>query len=430
MAKVSDALRQRLLNQKKQMSTGIIIDNKAFEKGLFRVLPRGGDVPGVEYISMYCERIKKGSTSPRTFGLKCPVMDYFDSLKTADKDVREAAYNTVRTSREYWMAVLDREDMGTTESPNIRILRAKRTVNQAILDRMLDDDDGEDITDLVEGRDIRIKKEGQKLDTEWKVTILDAKPISDDEEFIAAVQAAAEAFDLTQKFFAVKWDELAEIYTQLTGEEMPESYRDQKPETPKGSGKTTATKPAATKAAPAKPAAAKPGPKKAAEPEPEVAETDDNGITFGVTRVKLVIDDQEVFGVVTLWDGDANAGAGAYDVITEVAEGEKPETYACALEDFEIVVEETTESAEDAPVDPEVEPEQAAEPEEVVTPPKRTIAKPAATKPAAAPVKPAPAKPAAAAPAKAASKLPVKPAVAAKPAASVGIKARLGAQKK
>lgn len=400
---ISADLRNKLLGQKKAMSSGMIIENSTFEKAKLRFLPvAAGETPGKEYTSYYCERLKKGSTSPVTFGLKCPIFDFFAKLKVGNftKEEKDAAYNTVKRTGEFWMPVIDMADIGTADQPNIRLLRAKKTVYTQVIHRMVDEEIGEDITDLVEGRPAYIKKSGQKLDTEWHVTWMDPGPVSDDPDYITNLAAIMETFDVASKFYAVKWDELDEIYQELTGEPIPEHYKNQDgaqaeavPASTAGTGvpagKKTAAKPAAAKpaaAAPktapktaAKPAAAAPAPV-AEEAAPVSDEPDANGIIMGRTRAKMVVDDVEMIGVVTLW----NEADDTYDV-TVTDEAGKEDIYGCKIDDFEILPEEE-----------------------------------AAPAPTPAVVKKGPAKkaaPAAAAPAPAAA--------APKPAASAGIKARL-----
>lgn len=230
--KVSKALRDRLLGQKKGMGSGAIINNKNFTKGRFRLIPVGDDqVPGVEYITLYCDGIgKKGSTSPRAFGLACPICDYRDQVqRQGDKEEKEHLRNSITIQTEYWMGVFDREDMGTSDNPKIRVLRGKRTVYEAIIGYMVDEDDGEDITDPTAGRDVRIRKEGSGTDTKWTVKFLDREPIMDDDDENEAYAAAALGFDPASSFYEVDWEIISAMYEHITGEEVPDHYLEQKP---------------------------------------------------------------------------------------------------------------------------------------------------------------------------------------------------------
>lgn len=225
MARLSDEAIARLKGQRSGMSRGQIIDNKKFPaKMLLRILPTYGDLPGHEYNGIFCKTIGNGTTSPRTFGLECPVMDLFDDMCNSDR--KEEAYNIINPQREYWMAVADANDLGTVDHPNIRILKAKQTVYSEILDAMTDEDDGCDITDPKEGCHMRVRKSGGGMDTEWKNRIIqEQKPISDDEALTQAFVDAAEKFSVASRFYLVDLEKLAEIYDILSGgEEIPARY--------------------------------------------------------------------------------------------------------------------------------------------------------------------------------------------------------------
>jgi hypothetical protein len=242
MAQVSDKLRKQLLDQKKEMgSTGMLIANKDWTKGRVRLLPCGDEIPGHRVISYYCESLagdRKGTTSPATFGLACPIEDAFARLKSEDKDVRDRAYEMVRKTTEYWVPVVVRGEEGTVDAPNIRIFPMKKSVYAKVQAFMTDEDVGEDITHPTEGRDLLIKKQGQQKSTEWMVDKLDPVPLHKDKAMRAAIIEAGKALDVRQHFFGVDYDVLGKIYEALTGEEMPKKYRD-------AGAKTAAAKPKA-----------------------------------------------------------------------------------------------------------------------------------------------------------------------------------------
>lgn len=230
MAQVSDKLRKQLLDQKKEMgSTGMLIANKDWTKGRVRLLPCGDEIPGHRVISYYCESLsgdRKGTTSPATFGLACPIEDAFARLKSEDKEVRDRAYDMVRKTTEYWVPVVVRGEEGTVDAPNIRIFPMKKSVYAKVQAFMTDEDVGEDITHPIEGRDLLIKKQGQQKSTEWMVDKLDPVPLHKDKAMRAAIIEAGKALDVRQHFFGVDYDVLGKIYEALTGEEMPKKYRD------------------------------------------------------------------------------------------------------------------------------------------------------------------------------------------------------------
>lgn len=229
---ISKKLKERLLKQKQDMdSGGVLIPNKGFTKARIRLLPVGDDLPGHRFISYYCSSLqgeKKGSTSPATFGKPCPIEDAFDKIRrTADKDDRDAAYEFINKNTEYWVPCVVRGDEGDARKPKIRIHAAKKTVYEQIQTYFLDDDFGEDISDPENGRDLLIKKTGQgRQGTKWSCEKMDPTPIHEDEEIAEALVAAGESFDVRERFYPVDFDVLAAMYEGLTGEEMPDHYRE------------------------------------------------------------------------------------------------------------------------------------------------------------------------------------------------------------
>lgn len=229
VVKISDSLRARLIGQRREMDKGgMLIKNKGFTRGRFRILPlRDGELPGVEYINFYSKLLKKGTTSPASFGVPCPVMDALNTIyREGSKDDKDAAQEFVRRETQYWIAVIDREDEGTPETPNVRILQAKKTIYQQIVDWLIDEDVGEDITDPKEGRDIVVRREGTGFDdTKWSVVkATDTSPISEDPRMARAWIDLAARFDVRRKFYAIDLEVLTKMYDTLTGESIPEHY--------------------------------------------------------------------------------------------------------------------------------------------------------------------------------------------------------------
>ena len=296
MAQVSDKLRKQLLDQKKEMgSTGMLIANKDWTKGRVRLLPCGDEIPGHRVISYYCESLagdRKGTTSPATFGLPCPIEDAFARLKSEDKEVRDRAYDMVRKTTEYWVPVVVRGEEGTVDAPNVRIFPMKKSVYAKVQAFMTDEDVGEDITHPLEGRDLLIKKQGQQKSTEWMVDKLDPVPLHKDKAMRAAIIEAGKALDVRQHFFGVDYEVLGKIYEALTGEEMPKKYRD------------TGAKTAAAKAKP------KPADDEDDHTSTEAAEADESPETAEIeegSRVSFTdADDNTIEGDVTaIEDGQA-----------------------------------------------------------------------------------------------------------------------------
>ena len=236
MAKTS-GLRKKLKDQRRGMSRGgVFIDNKTFSKMTLRILPCGGDVPGHKRLGFYAKDLKKSVTSPLTFGLRCPVMDARDNVfQQGTEDEKEVVKEAIRVMVEYYIPVIDRENPGDVNRPAFRILQARPTVYQAIVDYMLesdDDDDDEDnaevddVTDPVTGRDIRLRKKGQQLETEWICKFLDPSPIMPTEEEADAFVAAAAKFNAGNYIKLPDWGVLEEMYGLITGEAVPDAYEE------------------------------------------------------------------------------------------------------------------------------------------------------------------------------------------------------------
>lgn len=375
MPAVNTALRERLKNRQQSLSSSFIIENKTFTKGVYRILRNydTNEEPGFKYQSYYSKQLECGTASPENSGLKCPIADYLTNLKnTAGKDDNDIAWKSVQPSTEYWIAVLDMENLGDAEKPGLRIFRAKRTVYDLILQQMLDADAGSDVCDLEEGRDCVIRKTGAMLDTKWQVSWKSDAAISDDADFVEAVRKVANELSVPSKFYAVDWDKLGQLYTNLTGEEMPAHYREQ--EGAESPAKSKASPAAKGKVAPAAKAKAAPAKAKPAPQEDSTEQTADEpadagaggdpaeGIVVGTTRVSFVGE-----------SGDTVEGR----VVGYTAEGEEydvedagGEIWSMGLTDFTVL--------EDAPA-PKAGP-------------KKKVAAPAPAATKAAPAKAAPAK--------------------------------------
>lgn len=432
MAKVSSALRERMLAQKKSMEGGgMLIRNKGFNRMKLRVLPpREGELPGCENISFFSKPLNKGTTSPASWGVACPIVDHLDKLyREGSKEDKDAAKEFVKRQVEYWIPVIDRSNEGTPQNPRLRILQGKQSVYQPIVDRMLDEDDGDDVTDPQEGRDILVKRKGTGLDTEWSVDFLDKCPISEDEEMANAIVEAAAHFDVRSRFFVPKLDVMQEMYKGLTGESIPKSYMDPLKkliarleagfvdpeaevgeEEAEGGEAAEATEEAVETTEAEGEAVADEGGEEAA----------DDGDLTGQT-VQFENEGETVQGTVSGPDTDED---GNWLVVEDGGNPDEP--WSIPADSLTIV--EVEEEPEEAPPPPPAKKKVVAAKPAPATKPAATP-KPAATKtsipatkPAAAP-KPAPAAKPAAKPAP--SSMPRKPGAAAAPKASAGIKAGL-----
>ena len=224
MAKTSKAFRERMQKRKQSMARkGVVIDKKDWTKGRIRLLPCHGEDPAKEFMSFYCQEMRKSCTAPRTWGVDDPLWDRLDEIyKTGDKADKEHAKDYISRSVEYWAPCIVRGDEGTAANPNVRIFRLPQKVYQYIVDLIIDEDYGEDVTDADEGRDILVKKEGKGIKTEWKPDKMDQCVIVEDDDLYEKLVEISHKFDPANNFFSFDLDDYRQMYEGLTGEELPD----------------------------------------------------------------------------------------------------------------------------------------------------------------------------------------------------------------
>lgn len=231
MAQVSKGLLARLQQQRRKFEpSGILIDNKNLTRLRFRILPCSTEGLGAQYISFYSKDLKRGTSSPASWDLDCPVEDYINhlNLTLSSSAARERIERAVQRVSEHWLPVIDRAEEGSPGAPNVRILRAKKSVYAQVVAWFCgeDDDQGsDDLTHPTEGRDLIVKKTGSGLETKWTLDKCDRSSISADSEMSKAWLRLAKDFDVRSKFFPVDADVLAQMYSALTdGDDIPERY--------------------------------------------------------------------------------------------------------------------------------------------------------------------------------------------------------------
>jgi len=225
-------MKKLLTRQKHRIHTESIINKKTFTKMRFRLIPpQEGMTPGVENIKIFVNPMERGTSSPASWGYPCPIIDALEVFKCkATKDAKEEMYNTVRVTREWWFTGIDKEAPGTPDNPNILILPGTEGIYAQVLDQLIgeegeDEDESNDITDVYEGQDIWISKEGAGLDTKWRTKFLPPSPISRDEDYVAAIIEAAATFDVKEHFYRVDAEVLQVAYTLVSGKKgIPKEY--------------------------------------------------------------------------------------------------------------------------------------------------------------------------------------------------------------
>lgn len=145
-------------------------DKLAAGKNVRRILPPKGDrdvfwSEGFMHYSLGAEG-KTAVTCLSTFGKKCPICEYLDSIQSSkNKDDQEMIKNCRKVKR-IFIAVLNRDSTDEEEKP--MVLAVGKSVLKGITDCICDPDYG-DITDFEDGRDVTITKSGTGLNTSYSV---------------------------------------------------------------------------------------------------------------------------------------------------------------------------------------------------------------------------------------------------------------------
>ena len=127
---------------------------------------------GFEVVQFYLQGIG-GFISPATFDEPCPFMEKYQQLKESnDEDDKELAKRLVPRRRFIIGGIIYKDDKGTEvdyEGQDKGVLIAG-SVYQDIIDLYLDEDEAGDMTDPINGYDIKITRSGSgRFDTTYSV---------------------------------------------------------------------------------------------------------------------------------------------------------------------------------------------------------------------------------------------------------------------
>ena len=136
---------------------------------------------GIEVIQFYLGQELGGVISPATFDEPCPFMEMYDELKSSKNSKDKALAGKLVPKRKYVIGGdVYKDDKGKevdTDKINRGIL-IPRGVYQDIIDLYLDEDEWGNMTDPVEGYDIKINRSGSTMtDTSYSVTPCSKKPL-------------------------------------------------------------------------------------------------------------------------------------------------------------------------------------------------------------------------------------------------------------
>jgi hypothetical protein len=181
--------REKMLARKKQLESkgsgnGFIYPKEGTLR--MRIKSPGDDKElGMELITFYLGAEHGSIVSPATFDEPCPFMEKYHELKeSSDPADKELAKEKFIPRRKYVIGgIIYSDEKGTSVDYNgeNKAVQIPRSVYQDIIDLYLDEDEAGDMTDPVNGYDIKIIRTGSgKMDTTYsarscKPTKLDSK---------------------------------------------------------------------------------------------------------------------------------------------------------------------------------------------------------------------------------------------------------------
>lgn len=178
--------REKMLQRKKDLEKkggngGFIYPKEGVTR--IRIKNRGEDEEiGIEVIQFYLGQSLGGIISPATFDEPCPFMEKYQELKNSDDDDDKALATKLVPRRKYIIGGIGYKDKNGKEIDPDKVDKAfmiPRSAYQDIIDLYLDEDEWGDMTDPVEGYDIKIIRTGSgKNDTSYSVQPCQKKALS------------------------------------------------------------------------------------------------------------------------------------------------------------------------------------------------------------------------------------------------------------
>lgn len=170
--------REKMMDRKKKLESkgnggGLIFP----KEGTLRVRlksPGEDSEIGIEIIQFYLGADMGGIISPATFDEPCPFMEKYKELKeSSDDDDKELAKRLIPKRKYVVGGIGFKDEKGKEVDPDMinKGILVAGGVYQDIIDLYLDEDDWGDMTDPVEGYDIKISRSGKgKNDTKYTVS--------------------------------------------------------------------------------------------------------------------------------------------------------------------------------------------------------------------------------------------------------------------
>ena len=225
----SMSTREKMLARKKELEKKGKKDGLIFPKeGVIRMRiksPGDDQELGIEVIQFYIQGVG-GIISPATFDEPCPFMEKYEELKSSkDEDDKELAKLLVPRRRYIIGGIIYADEKGTKvdyDGQDKGVL-ITGSIYQDIIDLYLDEDEAGDMTDPINGYDIKIKRSGSgKMDTTYSVT--QCKPTKLDKKFSGQIDLEKIVRDNIKSY-----DELEEELNKFLNEDHDSDDEDEKP---------------------------------------------------------------------------------------------------------------------------------------------------------------------------------------------------------
>lgn len=176
--------REKMLERKKQLENrskggGLIYPKEGTLR--VRIKSPGDDQElGIEVIQFYLGEMG-GIISPATFDEPCPFMEKYQELKESDDDDDKELAKRLIPRKRYIIGVVGyKDEKGKEIDPDMvnKGCLIPSSVYQDIVDLYLDEDEWGDMTDDIEGYDIKITRSGKgKTDTKYTTSPCQKRPL-------------------------------------------------------------------------------------------------------------------------------------------------------------------------------------------------------------------------------------------------------------
>lgn len=231
--------REKMLARKKALESGGNNNGITYIKpGTIRVriLPPPQDAEiGCEITQFYLKKGENPILSPATFDEPCPILEKYKELKNSDDEDDMALAKNLQPKRRYILAVSIYKDLKGKEIDPSQVgvmLQIPKTVYQDIIDLYLDEEEWGDMTDIKNGYDIKIKKEGSgQMDTTYSVTPCSKTPI--DKKFVKEVDLEQEIRKLIKPYDEIEKELNKFLSGDLSSSKLDDEEEEEEEEAPK-----------------------------------------------------------------------------------------------------------------------------------------------------------------------------------------------------